>query len=264
MGHTDEAIKGDAQRKTKAALNNIDQVLKRVKRLYKKAADQHKPDFNQKKLKLAVKGRARVNKGIIGKLEDSPNTNGNFTAARATKYIEQTPKTEKIKNAYAMERNLNEPNVFDRIINRLEDKRERIKRFDTGEFKPVKSKMSARDGEFKQADKVDNESRRLTMAEGKYNPAARAGEEQTPFTEKPASYKKTADLNPYTYELSTPAENIDQDELLKLSMEQPKLKYKRQKNLALHNEQARDKALGDQLIPLRYRQIIKKLYLNRN
>ncbi len=101
----------------------------------------------------------------------------------------------------------------------------------------------------------------LAMVENKFNPASRAGETQTPFTEKPSTYKKTEDLNPYTYELSTPAENLDQAELLKLPLEQPKLKYKRQSKLSLHDKQARDKALSDQLIPQRYRKIIKELYL---
>ncbi len=261
---SDEAIAGDSHGKKRLALKNIDQALKRVRRLYKKAGDRYNPDLSQRKLKLAVKGKARANKGIIGKLEDSPKTKGNFSAAKASKDIKQTPKTENIKNVYAMERDLSRQDVFERIIKRLEHKKERIQRFETAALKPVKSSVSARTGDIKQPDKLDNESRMLAMAENKFNPAAREGEKQTPFTEKPSSYKKASDSNPFTYELSTPAKDIDQEELLKLPLEQSKLKYKRQKNLTLHNKQARDEALADQLIPLAYRQIIKKLYLDRN
>ncbi len=144
MGFADKAGAGDSQQKTKVALKNIDQVLKRVKRLYKKANDRYNPDFSQNKLKLAVKGKARTNKGIIGKLKGSANTRGGFTAAKTGKDIDQTPRTEKIKNVYAMERNLSERDVFERIIKRLENKRERIKRFEAGAFKPVKPGGSAR------------------------------------------------------------------------------------------------------------------------
>jgi hypothetical protein len=248
-----------ARRKKEIALKNIDRVVERLKRQHRDAETRYNPDRNLKRLNLAAKGIAGANKGIMGKLKNSPYNRTNFAADKVAKQIDVTPEKETISNVYPMEHNLTERNVFSRIIKRLENKRERISHFGTSSS--TESTASRRTGSFNQPQNLDYEGRMLTMTEREPAPAAIIQEKKTAFLEKPMSYNQVKESTPYTYQSPLSPKDIDETKLSALPLEKQAPKQKIQPNLKLHAEQTQDNASQGQLIPTSYREIIRKLYL---
>jgi hypothetical protein len=259
-------------RKKQLALKNIDRVTEKLKQLYRNTGEQNKIEFNQGGLNLGAKGIANAKKGIMGKLRSSPYNNARFNADKVGKRIKSTPKKEMPSNAYSMEHDLAERDVFKRIIDRLSKKRQRISQFkSSGQAKPVAATTSIaastadRSPETSpQPQNIDYEGRRQSIAKLGLNPRPAKQKEKTAFLKKPKSYHKTEKEKDTPREFLIRAKYVNDVDLSELPQEKLTFKVENQSNLKLNTNQTLDKALQDQPVPLIYREIIRELYLQED
>ncbi len=261
-----ETILQDKHLKKELALANIEQTIRRLKVKYNKNKSPNNPNLSAKGLNIADKGISKAQKGIMDKLIDSIYNRGNFTATNTRKEIDTTPRAKMLNNAYAMEKDLSNDDVFKRIIDRLENEKKRIQEFEPRADEPslakVKRTQTGREGDFPQPDNIDHKARMLAMSKNKPALKKRIKSKKSAMMNESVSYHdKEKENSPYTHEYFAAASKFSPEQISKLP-EDIKPEAKRKDNLQLSYKQALDRSAAHQLIPVKYQEIIREIYLD--